>query len=52
MSASLEPKGGYQVIVKEEIKKMIEEALSRVPVGHASDLVIKEIIRCVLYGFL
>jgi len=38
--------------VKEEIKKTIEDAISKVPVGHASDVVIKETIRCVLYGFV
>jgi hypothetical protein len=38
--------------VKEEIKKEVEEALGKIPKGHASDLVVKETIRCVLYGFL
>jgi hypothetical protein len=38
--------------VKEEIKKTVQEAINRIPPGHASDLVIKETIRCVLYGFL
>jgi len=38
--------------VKEEIKKEVEEALGKIPKGHVSDLVVKETIRCVLYGFL
>jgi hypothetical protein len=38
--------------VKEEIKKTIQEALGKIPEGHASDIVIKETIRCALYGFL
>jgi len=38
--------------VKETIKKEIEEALAKIPKGHASDLVVKETIRCVLFGFL
>lgn len=38
--------------MKDEIKKTIEEAIGKIPAGHASDLVIKETIRCVLYGFL
>lgn len=38
--------------MKEEIKKAIEEALGKIPPGHASELVVKETIRCVLYGFL
>jgi len=50
-SANLERRVS-RVIVKEEIRKLVEEALGRVPAGHASDLVIKETIRCVLYGFL
>jgi hypothetical protein len=44
--------GGYDAAVKEEIKKSIEEALSKIPRGHVSDLVVKETIRCVLYGLL
>ncbi len=38
--------------MKEEIKKKILEAISGIPEGHLSDLVIKETIRCVLYEFL
>jgi hypothetical protein len=38
--------------MKEEIKKRILEALKGIPRGHLSDAVIKETIRCVLYGFL
>ena len=38
--------------MKEEIKKRILEALSGIPEGHLSDLVIKETIRCVLYQYL
>jgi hypothetical protein len=38
--------------VKEEIKKMILEALSGIPEGHLADPVIKETIRCVLYQYL
>jgi hypothetical protein len=39
-------------VVKEEIKKTIEDALGKIPQGHVSDLVVKETIRCVLYGLL
>jgi hypothetical protein len=38
--------------VKEEIKKRILEALGKIPEGYLSDLVIKETIRCVLFGWL
>jgi hypothetical protein len=38
--------------VKEEIKKALEGALGAIPQGHVSDLVVKETIRCVLYGLL
>ncbi len=38
--------------VKEEIRKRVLEAIRALPKGYASDLVIKETIRCVLYGFL
>lgn len=38
--------------MKEAIRTAVEEALGKIPPGHASDLVIKETIRCVLYGFL
>ena len=38
--------------MKETIKKEIEEALAKIPKGHVSDLVVKETIRCVLFGFL
>jgi hypothetical protein len=38
--------------MKEEIKKRILEALSGIPEGHLSDLVIKETIRCILYQYL
>lgn len=39
-------------MVKEEIQKAVEEALAKIPAGHASDLAVKETIRCVLYGLL
>ena len=38
--------------MKEEIKKKLLEAIRTIPKGYLSDLVIKETIRCVLYGFL
>ncbi len=38
--------------MKDEVRKAVQEAVSGIPPGHASDLVIKETIRCVLYGFL
>lgn len=44
--------GGNDVPVKEEIKKSLEDALGKIPKGHASELVVKETIRCVLYGLL
>ncbi|MBN2035032.1 MAG: hypothetical protein JW836_17335 [Deltaproteobacteria bacterium] len=43
---------GVDDAVKEVIKKTIEEALGRIPQGHISELVVKETIRCVLYGLL
>jgi hypothetical protein len=45
-------KGGHDTNMKEEIRKRILEALSGVPGGHRTDPVIKETIRCILYGFL
>jgi hypothetical protein len=38
--------------MKEEIKKRILEAVTDIPAGYRSDDVIKETIRCVLFGFL
>lgn len=38
--------------MKEEIKKKILEAVKAIPKGYLSDVVIKETIQCVLYGFL
>jgi hypothetical protein len=38
--------------VKDEIKKRVLEAIKALPKGYTTDLVIKETIRCVLYGFL
>ncbi len=38
--------------MKDEIKKKILEAISGIPEAHLTDPVIKETIRCVLYGFL
>jgi hypothetical protein len=38
--------------VKAEIKKRISEAVGEIPRGFSSDLVVKETIRCILYGFL
>jgi len=38
--------------VKEEIKKRILDALDKIPEGYLSDLVIRETIRCVLFGWL
>jgi len=43
---------GLRRRMKEEIKKKILEAIRTIPKGYLSDLVIKETIRCVLYGFL
>jgi hypothetical protein len=39
-------------MVKEEIKKRVLEGINLIPKGHLSDQVIKETIRCVLYGYL
>ena len=41
-----------KVSVKDEIKKKILEAIRAIPKGHVTDAVVKETIRCVLYGFL
>ena len=38
--------------MKEEIKKRVLEGINLIPKGHLSDQVIKETIRCVLYGYL
>ena len=38
--------------MKDEIKRKISEALSAIPEAYLTDPVIKETIRCVLYGFL
>ncbi len=38
--------------MKEEIKKTILDAITAIPKGHASGLVVRETIRCVLYGVL
>ena len=38
--------------MKEDIKKRVREALDSIPKGYLSDAVIKETIRCILYGFL
>jgi len=38
--------------MKDKIKKRISEAISGIPGGYLTDSVIKETIRCVLYGFL
>ena len=38
--------------MKAEIKKRISEAVGEIPKGFLSDLVVKETIRCILYGFL
>jgi hypothetical protein len=39
-------------MMKEEIKKKVLEGINLIPKGHLSDQVIKETIRCVLYGYL
>jgi hypothetical protein len=39
-------------MMKEDIKERILEAISAIPHGHLADPVIKETIRCVLYGYL
>jgi hypothetical protein len=39
-------------MVKEEIKKRVLEGINLIPKGHLSDQVIKETIRCILYGYL
>jgi hypothetical protein len=38
--------------MKEEIRKKIVDAIDTIPAAHMTDIVIKETIRCVLYGFL
>jgi hypothetical protein len=38
--------------VKDEIKNKTLKAIKAIPKGYLSDLVVKETIRCVLYGFL
>lgn len=38
--------------MKDEIRKRILEAVTAIPAGYQSDAVIKETIRCVLFGFL
>ena len=38
--------------VKTEIKKRALEAIGAIPEGHRTDPVVKETIRCVLYGYL
>jgi hypothetical protein len=52
MRLTLEGHEEGEMNVKDEIKKRISEAISAIPEGHSSDLVVKETIRCVLYGFL
>ena len=38
--------------MQEDIKKRIKEAVSAIPEGYLTDLVIKETVRCVLFGIL
>ncbi len=38
--------------MREEIRKRVLEAIDAIPKGHLSDAVIKETIRCVLYGVI
>ena len=38
--------------MKAEIKKRALEAIGAIPEGHRTDPVVKETIRCVLYGYL
>ena len=38
--------------MKDEIRRRIREAVTAIPPGYRSDDVIKETIRCVLFGFL
>ena len=38
--------------MKEALRKKIVEAIDAIPAAHMADKVIKETIRCVLYGFL
>ena len=38
--------------MKDEIKREILAAIKAIPKNHVRDLVVKETIRCVLYGFL
>jgi len=45
-------KGGNEAKMKDEIRKRVLEAIRAIPEGYLADLVIKETIRCVLYGFL
>lgn len=39
-------------MVKEQLRERIREALEAIPSGYRSDAVLKETIRCVLYGYL
>jgi len=38
--------------VKEEIQKRVQAAIEAIPAGYQSDEVVKETIRCVLFGFI
>jgi len=38
--------------MKEDIKKRLRDGLDPIPEGYLSDAVIKETIRCLLYGYL
>ncbi len=38
--------------MKDEIKKKVLQAIRAIPKGYLNDVVVKETIRCVLYGFL
>lgn len=38
--------------MKDELRKRILDAVTAIPAGYQSDAVIKETIRCVLFGFL
>lgn len=43
---------GRRLLMKEEIRKRILEAVQDIPKGYQSDIVIKETIRCVLFGVI
>ena len=43
---------GREITMKEKVRKRILEAVDMIPKRYLSDAVIRDTIRCVLYGFL